>query len=85
MFSVVEVGGRPALGARAGARGEWTVGGLVLPVPGDIRRLSSLLSRVQSNITHRCRLSPGTHQCSVDIYDTFSGFASILPWRKATV
>ncbi|KIM69453.1 hypothetical protein SCLCIDRAFT_75247, partial [Scleroderma citrinum Foug A] len=38
VFSVVEVGGRPALGARAGARGEWTVGGLVLPVPGDIRR-----------------------------------------------
>ena len=44
VFSVVEVGGRPALGARAGARGEWTVGGLVLPVPGDIRRLSFLLS-----------------------------------------
>ncbi|KAL4073645.1 UV radiation resistance protein and autophagy-related subunit 14-domain-containing protein [Scleroderma yunnanense] len=38
VFSVVEVGGRPALGGRAGARGEWTVGGLVLPVPGDIRR-----------------------------------------------
>lgn len=55
VFSVVEVGGRPALGARAGARGEWTVGGLVLPVPGDIRRLSSLLSCVQSNIA----INPG--------------------------
>lgn len=38
VFSVVEVGGRPALGGRAGTRGEWTVGGLVLPVPGDIQR-----------------------------------------------
>lgn len=38
VFSVLEVGGRPALGGRAGTRGEWTVGGLVLPVPGDIRR-----------------------------------------------
>lgn len=41
VFSVVEVGGRPALGGRAGTRGEWTVGGLVLPVPGDIQRYPS--------------------------------------------
>lgn len=38
MFSVVEVGGRPPLGGKAGTKGEWTIGGLVLPVPGDIRR-----------------------------------------------
>ncbi|KAI0646695.1 UV radiation resistance protein and autophagy-related subunit 14-domain-containing protein [Trametes meyenii] len=38
VFSVVEVGGRPPLGAKAGTKGEWTIGGLVLPVPGDIRR-----------------------------------------------
>ncbi|KAG1904888.1 UV radiation resistance protein and autophagy-related subunit 14-domain-containing protein [Suillus fuscotomentosus] len=38
VFHIVEVGGRPAVGGRAGARGEWTVGGLVLPVPGDVRR-----------------------------------------------
>ncbi|KAG1764596.1 hypothetical protein EV702DRAFT_1204907 [Suillus placidus] len=31
VFHIVEVGGRP------GARDEWTVGGLVLPVPGDVR------------------------------------------------
>jgi len=37
VFSVVEVGGRPPLGGKAGTKGEWTIGGLVLPVPGDIR------------------------------------------------
>ncbi|KAL6299304.1 UV radiation resistance protein and autophagy-related subunit 14-domain-containing protein [Sparassis latifolia] len=38
VFSIVEVGGRPPLGGKAGTKGEWTIGGLVLPVPGDIRR-----------------------------------------------
>ena len=38
MFNIVEVGGRPPLGGKAGTKGEWTIGGLVLPVPGDIRR-----------------------------------------------
>ncbi|KZT07897.1 uncharacterized protein LAESUDRAFT_742662 [Laetiporus sulphureus 93-53] len=38
VFSVVEVGGRPPLGGKAGTKGEWTIGGLILPVPGDIRR-----------------------------------------------
>jgi hypothetical protein len=39
VFNIVEVGGRPTIGGRKGARGEWTIGsGLVLPVPGDIRR-----------------------------------------------
>ncbi|KAG2134452.1 UV radiation resistance protein and autophagy-related subunit 14-domain-containing protein [Suillus clintonianus] len=38
VFHVVESGGRPAVGGRPGARGEWTIGGLVLPVPGDVRR-----------------------------------------------
>lgn len=40
VFSVVEVGGRPPLGGKAGTKGEWTIGGLVLPVPGDMRRAS---------------------------------------------
>ena len=40
VFSIVEVGGRPPLGGKAGTKGEWTIGGLVLPVPGDIRRKS---------------------------------------------
>ncbi|KAH8110290.1 UV radiation resistance protein and autophagy-related subunit 14-domain-containing protein, partial [Phellopilus nigrolimitatus] len=38
VFAVVEVGGRPAAGVRAATRGEWAIGGLVLPVPGDMRR-----------------------------------------------
>lgn len=42
VFSVVEVGGRPPIGGKAGTKGEWTVGGLVLPVPGDMRRACSV-------------------------------------------
>ncbi|KAF9258391.1 hypothetical protein L218DRAFT_974904 [Marasmius fiardii PR-910] len=38
VFNVVEVGGRPPIGGRAGTKGEWTIGDLILPVPGDIRR-----------------------------------------------
>ncbi|KAK1217745.1 hypothetical protein PQX77_019587 [Marasmius sp. AFHP31] len=38
VFNVVEVGGRPPVGGRAGTKGEWTIGDLILPVPGDIRR-----------------------------------------------
>ncbi|KAI5118893.1 hypothetical protein M0805_002809 [Coniferiporia weirii] len=38
VFAVVEVGGRPASGVRAATHGEWAIGGLVLPVPGDMRR-----------------------------------------------
>ncbi len=41
MYSYVRigwVGGRPPLGGKAGTKGEWTIGGLVLPVPGDMRR-----------------------------------------------
>lgn len=39
VFNIVEVGGRPPIGGKAGTKGEWTIGGLVLPVPGDIRRM----------------------------------------------
>ena len=38
VFNVVEVGGRPPIGGKAGTKGEWTIGDLILPVPGDIRR-----------------------------------------------
>ncbi|KAJ7437477.1 UV radiation resistance protein and autophagy-related subunit 14-domain-containing protein [Mycena galericulata] len=38
VFHVVEVGGRPPLGGKAGSQGEWTIGDLILPVPGDVRR-----------------------------------------------
>jgi hypothetical protein len=41
VFNIVEVGGRPPIGGKAGTKGEWTIGDLVLPVPGDIRRTVS--------------------------------------------
>ncbi|KAI0695019.1 UV radiation resistance protein and autophagy-related subunit 14-domain-containing protein [Cytidiella melzeri] len=50
VFSVVEVGGRPPVGGKAGTKGEWTVGGLVLPVPGDMRRYPP--DHINAVITH---------------------------------
>jgi len=38
IFNIVEVGGRPPIGGKAGTKGEWTIGDLILPVPGDMRR-----------------------------------------------
>jgi hypothetical protein len=45
VFNIVEVGGRPPIGGKAGTKGEWTIGDLVLPVPGDIRRMSFFLEK----------------------------------------
>ncbi|KAJ6472886.1 hypothetical protein C8R47DRAFT_1221623 [Mycena vitilis] len=42
VFNVVEVGGRPPLGGKAGARGEWTIGDLTLPVPGKLHSITGL-------------------------------------------
>ncbi|EED84346.1 predicted protein [Postia placenta Mad-698-R] len=50
VFSVVEVGGRPPIGGKAGTKGEWTIGGLVLPVPGDMRRYPP--DHINAVITH---------------------------------
>ena len=41
---MVEVGGRPPIGGKAGTKGEWTIGDLILPVPGDMRRKNSISS-----------------------------------------
>ncbi|KIL64814.1 hypothetical protein M378DRAFT_77583 [Amanita muscaria Koide BX008] len=38
VFNVVEAGGRPPIGGKPGTKGEWKIGDLVLPVPGDMRR-----------------------------------------------
>jgi hypothetical protein len=38
VFNVVEVGGRPPVGDKGGTKGDWTIGNLILPVPGDMRR-----------------------------------------------
>ncbi|KZS92382.1 hypothetical protein SISNIDRAFT_412745 [Sistotremastrum niveocremeum HHB9708] len=38
VFHVVEVGGRPSWGRIVGAKGQWSIAGSELPVPGDINR-----------------------------------------------
>ncbi|KAH7886487.1 UV radiation resistance protein and autophagy-related subunit 14-domain-containing protein [Phlebopus sp. FC_14] len=50
VFNVVEVGGRPPIGRKAGTKGEWTIGDLILPVPGDIRRYPP--DHINAVITH---------------------------------
>ncbi|KAI0058508.1 hypothetical protein BV25DRAFT_1840905 [Artomyces pyxidatus] len=50
VFNIVEVGGRPPIGGKAGTKGEWTIGDLVLPVPGDIRRYPP--GHINAVITH---------------------------------
>ncbi|KAK0227430.1 UV radiation resistance protein/autophagy-related protein 14 [Armillaria nabsnona] len=50
VFNVVEVGGRPPIGGKAGTKGEWTIGDLILPVPGDIRRYPP--DHINAVITH---------------------------------
>lgn len=50
VFNVVEVGGRPPVGGRGGTKGEWTIGDLILPVPGDIRRYPP--DHINAVITH---------------------------------
>ncbi|KAH7912772.1 UV radiation resistance protein and autophagy-related subunit 14-domain-containing protein [Hygrophoropsis aurantiaca] len=50
VFNIVEVGGRPPIGGKAGTKGEWTIGDLILPVPGDIRRYPP--DHINAVITH---------------------------------
>jgi len=52
VFNIVEVGGRPPIGGKAGTRGEWTIGDLVLPVPGDIRRQFFQFSYINAGRPH---------------------------------
>jgi hypothetical protein len=80
VFHVVEVGGRPAVGGRPGARGEWTVGGLVLPVPGDVRRTLQLHTTLRIS-SHRAyhRIPTGSHQRRDNTYHSLSGTSYFLP------
>ena len=57
VFNVVEVGGRPPVGGKAGTKGEWTIGDLILPVPGDIRRALHIFSFITRFLTY----SQATH------------------------
>ena len=50
VFNVVEVGGRPPIGGKAGTKGEWTIGDLILPVPGDMRRNNPFFFFFQLNV-----------------------------------
>lgn len=50
VFNIVEVGGRPSIGSKAGTKGEWKIGDLILPVPGDIRRYPP--DHINAVITH---------------------------------
>ncbi len=76
VFNVVEVGGRPPIGGKAGTKGEWTIGDLILPVPGDIRRAcffmlldfsTDILSRIPSRPYQRSHHSYCPLCRSVDI------------------
>ncbi|PPR05760.1 hypothetical protein CVT24_006826, partial [Panaeolus cyanescens] len=50
VFNIVEVGGRPPIGGKAGTKGEWTIGDLILPVPGDMRRYPP--DHINAVVTH---------------------------------
>lgn len=50
VFNIVQVGGRPPIGGKAGFKGEWTIGGLILPVPGDMRRYPP--DHINAVVTH---------------------------------
>lgn len=65
VFNVVEVGGRPPIGGKAGTKGEWTIGDLILPVPGDMRRNLTLplfciisLTNPSNQVTHQIISTP---------------------------
>lgn len=88
VFSVVEVGGRPPLGGKAGTKGEWTIGGLVLPVPGDIRREYHWLRTYDDTRPvhlRTCRISARPYQRGPVAYDTLRDAARVLSRDQAAV
>ena len=87
VFNVVEVGGRPPIGGKAGTKGEWTIGDLILPVPGDIRRkflCFVCLLWGRGLITYR-RIPARPHQRRHYAYDPLSLAAHVLPWGETAV
>lgn len=86
VFNVVEVGGRPPIGGKAGTKGEWTIGDLILPVPGDIRREPhAILHFCGTVLTCVHRISARPHQRGTDAHDSLSLAAHILPGHPASV
>ena len=75
-----QVGGRPPVGGKAGTKGEWTIGGLVLPVPGDMRRASNVDAYPLSTyITYR--VSTRSHQRSSYEHTSFLIASGVLSWN----
>jgi hypothetical protein len=63
----VEAGGHPPIGGKVGTKGEWTISDLVLPVPGDIRRMCFVCSfyvllSLSSFFTGNARYPPRPYQ-----------------------
>lgn len=85
VFDVVQVGGRPAVGGMKGAKGEWSIGGLTLPVPGDVRRKFRCLlleRRVPNSIL---RVPRPVYQRRSDTYDPFHQPIIVLPRGQTSV
>lgn len=86
VFNIVEVGGRPPIGGKAGTKGEWTIGDLVLPVPGDIRRTRHFRFYVFSlSADSDTRVPSRPHQRSHHTHPTFHWSSHILPWDPVAV
>jgi hypothetical protein len=83
VFNVVEVGGRPPIGGKAGTKGEWTIGDLVLPVPGDIRRVfPDRPSTLCLLLTHYPRIPSNTHKRRYHPHDPLPRLAYFLSWSE---
>lgn len=85
VFNVVEVGGRPPIGGKAGTKGEWTIGDLILPVPGDMRRKFDICT-LDMSIPHGnfSRIPPRPYQRGHNTHNTLSIIAHFLSWNQAT-
>lgn len=59
VFHIVETEGRPAIGGKPGVKGEWKIGDLILPVPGDMRRELAVCSA----LLLRTRFARSTEPC----------------------
>jgi hypothetical protein len=82
VFNIVEVGGRPPIGGKAGTKGEWTIGDLVLPVHGDIRRTAFIIYFFQvfaSKLTVN-RIPSRPYQRSHNTHTPLHRSSHLLPW-----
>lgn len=86
VFNVVEVGGRPPIGGKAGTKGEWTIGDLILPVPGDMRRELLSLSLISASFFNAfIRLPTRPHQRRSYAHGSFLVSADILSRNQTSL